>query len=322
MISRTNTSRILASALIGAFAIAGCDQQADAPAQASDSSSSASPQAPASDGFVVQTVNYPLMYFAQRIAGDHADVRFPAPADGDPAFWVPERDAIVEMQSADLILLNGASYAKWVGKVSLPMTKVVDTSAPFAPAYIEIEGETTHSHGEGGEHSHAGTAFTTWLDMDQAKTQAGSILEALVERLPDHEADFRANADALMADLDELDAALQSAGERLAGVPMVASHPVYQYLSRRYGFAIEALYWEPEMVISESDLADLQAVIDEHPAAWMIWEGEPTEAARETLAGRGIMSVVFDPCGNRPEEGDWLSVMRVNIAQLEIIEPE
>jgi len=38
----------------------------------------------------VYTVNYPLKYFAQRIAGDRATVVFPAPPDVDPVFWMPD----------------------------------------------------------------------------------------------------------------------------------------------------------------------------------------------------------------------------------------
>ncbi|MEA3275247.1 MAG: hypothetical protein U9Q81_08160, partial [Pseudomonadota bacterium] len=41
----------------------------------------------ASERLVLYTVNYPLQYFAERIAGEHAQVVFPAPADVDPAFW-------------------------------------------------------------------------------------------------------------------------------------------------------------------------------------------------------------------------------------------
>ena len=40
------------------------------------------------------TVNYPLQYFAQRIAGNLVQVEFPAPVDEDPAFWTPDADAI------------------------------------------------------------------------------------------------------------------------------------------------------------------------------------------------------------------------------------
>ena len=56
----------------------------------------------------VYTVNYPLAYFAERIAGDQARVVFPAPSDVDPAFWQPDRETIRTYQQADLILLNGA----------------------------------------------------------------------------------------------------------------------------------------------------------------------------------------------------------------------
>ena len=55
----------------------------------------------------VYVVNYPLQYFAERIAGDQATVVFPAPPDEDPAFWTPDVSTIAGYQQADLILLNG-----------------------------------------------------------------------------------------------------------------------------------------------------------------------------------------------------------------------
>ena len=73
----------------------------------------------------VYVVNYPLKYFAERIAGDHARVVFPAPAEGDPAYWMPDAKTIGAYQQADLVLLNGANYAKWVKKVSLPRSRMV-----------------------------------------------------------------------------------------------------------------------------------------------------------------------------------------------------
>ena len=68
----------------------------------------------------VYAVNYPLQYFARRIGLGAVDVRFPAPANVDPAFWVPEPATIVAFQDADLILLNGAGYARWIEHASLP----------------------------------------------------------------------------------------------------------------------------------------------------------------------------------------------------------
>ncbi|MBW1818522.1 MAG: hypothetical protein JRJ60_15370, partial [Deltaproteobacteria bacterium] len=39
----------------------------------------------AGESLVVYVVNYPLKYFAERVAGEYARVVFPAPKDGDPA---------------------------------------------------------------------------------------------------------------------------------------------------------------------------------------------------------------------------------------------
>ena len=41
------------------------------------------------DALLVYTVNYPLAYFAQRLAPEGVEVVFPVPPDVDPAFWKP-----------------------------------------------------------------------------------------------------------------------------------------------------------------------------------------------------------------------------------------
>ena len=113
----------------------------------------------------VYTVNYPLAYFAQKIAKDHADVFFPVPASEDPAYWMPDAQIISRYQKADLILLNGAGYAKWTAKVSLPRSKMVDTSKTFKDRYIYTKAAVTHSHGPEGKHAHENLAFTTCLEI-------------------------------------------------------------------------------------------------------------------------------------------------------------
>ena len=49
---------------------------------------------------VVYAVNYPLAYFAGRIAGDSVEVVFPVPADIDPATWVPDAESLREAVDA------------------------------------------------------------------------------------------------------------------------------------------------------------------------------------------------------------------------------
>lgn len=264
----------------------------------------------------VAAVNYPLAYFAERIGGGLVEVVYPVPADVDPAFWNPSPEGVAAFQSADLVLLNGATYAKWVPKVTLAPGKLVDTSAAFADRYIEIADAVTHTHGPGGDHAHTGTAFTTWLDFSQAALQAEAIRGALAKRDPANEEAFAANFAALEKDLADLDIRMRKMTADKIYRPLVASHPVYQYLARRYNLALEAVMWEPEVVPPASSWRDLAAGLEAHPAQWMIWEGEPAVESASRLKEMGVQSLVFAPCMNAPESGDFLSIMRSNVAAL------
>ena len=261
----------------------------------------------------VLVANYPLKYFAERIGGSAVEVVFSAPGDEDPAFWQPDDAAITQFQNADVILMNGATYSKWAEKVTLPQSKLVDTSAAFKAQYIEIKADSTHSHGPGGEHSHSGTAFTTWIDLTQAIQQAEAVKTSLTKFTPDAAKNFAA----LKSDLETLDARLIAVGKRLTNAPLVASHPVYHYFARRYALNLQAVLWEPETVPDDKAMEELKAILARHPAKWMIWEGEPAKESVAKLDAIGVKSVVFDPCGNVPDAGDLLSVMKANVEALE-----
>jgi zinc transport system substrate-binding protein len=268
---------------------------------------------------VVYVVNYPLQYFAERIGGDRIDVRFPVPANEDPAFWRPSGDSIAEIQSADLILLNGASYAKWVKSASLPKSRTVDTSASFHDQLVRMPDAVIHSHGPAGDHSHIGTAFTTWIDFDQARQHALAVRAALIDVVPDHADEITANFNSLTEDLVKLDESMKEVAERIGDQPLVASHPVYQYFARRYALNIKAVHWEPDVVPDDGNIDELEKILVDHPAKLMIWEAQPNPRSIEELKLIGINSFVFDPCGNRPpNEFDWLAVLRENVERLAV----
>lgn len=273
-------------------------------------------QTPAAGKLNIYTVNYPLQYFAQRIAGEYANVVFPAPPHADPAFWMPDKQTISDYQKADLVLLNGAGYAGWVKKASLPRLRQVDTSASFADGYIAVKDTVTHSHGPAGGHSHAGTAFTTWLDFHQAVQQAESVMQALVKKQPADKAEFERNFAALRKDLMALDLELQKTVAGRPGQPMLASHPVYQYLARRYMLHLEDVQWEPETVPSDDQWQQLRYATEDFIAQWMIWDKQPLAETVTRLDSMGIGVLVFDPCAGRPVQGDFLTVMQQNIQNL------
>lgn len=268
---------------------------------------------------LVYTVNYPLATFADRIGGDLVDVVFPAPADADPAFWSPDGDTIAAYQDADLILLNGAGYAKWVDRATLPASKIVDTSETFSNRLIPLAGMATHSHGPEGEHEHGGWAFTTWLDPMLAIEQARAAADALATLRPEYEGEIRARFGLLEKDLVDLDARFTAAAAGIGDAPLVFSHPVYQYLIRRYELNAAEVHWEPDEVPDIHAWDHFEELLASRPAKWMLWEGEPLAETAAGLGELGLDTVVFDPCGNLPEDGDYWTVMADNVEAFEAV---
>jgi zinc transport system substrate-binding protein len=264
----------------------------------------------------VYTTNYPLAHFAERIGGDAIDVVFPAPADVDPAYWAPEPEVIADYQRADLILLNGAGYEKWIERASLPASKLVDTSVAMESSYVPLDEGVVHTHGPEGEHSHKGWAFTTWLDPMIAIGQAQAVTESLSGLRSDSAPDFRVAFEQLQADLLLIDAQLGAVAADLGDRPILFSHPVYQYLDEHLGLNGESVHWEPNEMPTEEMWRALSTLLQSHKAELMLWEREPLPEVDSRLASMGIESVVYDPCGNAPEEGDFGSVMLQNLANL------
>lgn len=272
----------------------------------------------AQDRPVVVTVTYALAYVAERLGGGDVEVVFPVPDGVDPAFWRPGIADISALQAADLIVLNGAGYATWTTRASLPRSRLVETTRGAEDRFIATE-TVTHSHGEGGEHSHAGTASVTWLDPGMMRMQAATLAAALTRRGlvgPDAVAERLA---ALTRDLDALEA---RGAARLAeagtgkGAPILATHPRYQYLARAFGLEIDALEWDAGAAPTPEQMAELEARVAETGARILIWEAVPPEAARAAVRALGLSEMVFPTLASVPAEGDFLGVLEASLTEL------
>ena len=179
------------------------------------------------------------------------------------------------MQQADLIVLNGASYE---GMAQERLTAAVAYGGHHrrSPRPVDtLEKETTHSHGLEGDHEHSGTAFTTWLDPTLAAAQAAAIKDALAARWPRHSDRFEAQLAGLTQELTALDAEAQEAVAGNPELPVLFSHPVYQYLAHRYRLNARSVHWEPDQMPDEAAWQELLAILGDFPASWMIWEDTP-----------------------------------------------
>jgi zinc transport system substrate-binding protein len=277
--------------------------------------------APAASGPLrVVAMNAPLASFATRIGGDLVEVALAPPRGADPAFWTPSIARIEEFQKADLILLNGAGQERWLGRVSLPAAKAVETAAPFRDRWIESEEGITHSHGAAGMHTHKGVVSTTWLDPTLAIEQAEAVRAAFARVRPEFAETFDANFATLRDELTAIDDQLERAIHGSQGLPILYSHPIYQYLERRFALNGRAVAWEPGEMPDEREWTKLSELLAEHPARWMLWEAEPGEEIRARLRALGVEAVLFRPAANldadTADAALWLEIQRENAAAL------
>ncbi|WP_424972871.1 metal ABC transporter substrate-binding protein [Dinoroseobacter sp. S76] len=252
----------------------------------------------------VVAVNQVLHDFAAQLLDGAAEVVFPVPEGVDPSFWRPSIADISQIQSADLILLNGAGFASWIDRVSLPRSRLVNTSAGIRDRFIVTE-SITHSHGDGGEHSHEGLASYTWLDPTLASAQAEAIAAALAIRGLAKPEEVYPRLAELTAELTALDTMAREALSAAQGATIVATHPRYQYLARRYDLLITSLEWEAGAMPTPDDLAELERLAPQDGGV-LIWEAEPPRAAIDATDALGLRSVVFAPWARAGGDGSFV----------------
>ncbi len=303
---------LLFAAFLAAGVSPGCDKQSS---QRGDQETAGDP--------VVYTTFYPTTYFAERIAGDAVRVVCPCPEDADPATWMPDAPALAAYQKAGLIVINGASFEKWIEKAALPESRIVDTAKPLRDEFIVLEDAVSHAHGPEGGHSHEGTDGHTWLDPVNAKRQAARIKRAMIQRWPDKKAAFDVGHAGLAADLDGLDLRLKFISQKLRGRRLFSSHPAYNYLARRYAWQQKYFFLEPDELPAEETLAKMKAEIALQAADLMLWESPPSPMVADAVARElNVVNVVFSPCESlsaedRARGADYVSLMKENLDRLE-----
>lgn len=270
----------------------------------------------------VIAVNYPLASGVKLLGDDLVNLIYPVPADVDPAYWTPDEATVLEMQRVDLLFLNGAGHESWENQVTLsPLNRAV-TSLGFRDEWIKLDETTTHQHGPEGEHTHSATAFTVWLDPNLYEEQLRVIARGLQRAVdqsasPAQQMEIEDRFNNAVDRLHGFNKRWDVASVKLMTAPVIASHPVYQYLASRYGWRLKSVHWEPEQTPTEEQWAEFDAMLEDHPAEMMIWEAEPNAETKQQLESRNIRVVVIRPLGNGDPKNNILDDMEQNVAAFE-----
>ena len=188
------------------------------------------------------------------------------------------------------------------------------------------EGEA-HDHAEGEEHDHAEDAHghahgefdpRVWLDPKRAIEQVENIRDGLIAADPEGEAEYIANAEAFIADLQALDADIAEKLAPFEGQTFVVFHDFAAYFADSYGLQSETLVGIPEENPSPDDVKRVMETVQAEGLKAILTEPQAGKESFDAIAGDLDIGVsVFDPL----ETGDaeavqpeyYLTTMRQNV---------
>jgi len=202
---------------------------------------------------VVTTVGM-ITDVAERVAGDRAEVVGLMGAGVDPHLYKPTRSDIARLQSADVVFYNGLLLE---GKMADALIRAATAGKPVhaVTELVDEEYLLSPEEFEGLYDPHVWMDPSAWLKAVEA------IRDKLIEHDPAGEATYRANADAVIADIEALDA---YADRVLASVPenrrvLVTAHDAFNYLGRRFGYEVVGI--QGLSTESEAGVQDIERIV-------------------------------------------------------------
>jgi zinc transport system substrate-binding protein len=256
-------------------------------------------EGPPPAGLTVAVSIPPQVWLVERIGGARVSVLSILSSADSPHTYQPTDAQISRILQTRLYLRMGVAFEQgpWFAAIrSAGRPVIVDqregVSLQAMAEHHHEPGEPEGAHGGEGEQ---GLDPHIWLSPRRLKIQAATVARALSEADPGHAAEYCANLEVVLHDLDELDARLAEQLAPARGRTFLVFHPAWGYFAADYGLVQEAIEIEGKEP-SDSELTAIQRL------------------ARE----RGIRVIFVQPqiAGLSPQ-----AVARVIGARLETLDP-
>jgi zinc transport system substrate-binding protein len=266
---------------------------------------------PGADRIKVAVSIAPLADLAQQVGGEHVTVTTLVPPAASPHTYEPTPAQVREVAEADVLALIGLGFEFWaedvIGSAANPDLIVVRTSEGIEVIHDEHEHE---EHETGNPH--------VWLNPRNAMVQVRHLGDALVEADPAHQAEYEANAEATLAQLEALDEEIAAQVATWSSREFIAFHPSWIYFAQRYGLTQAAVIERtPGREPSPAELAEIIETARRIGAKAIFAEPQFSPKAAETIAAESGAQVLFlNPLGEAEGPTSYLEMMRYNVAQM------
>lgn len=251
---------------------------------------------------------YPLQLVAQQVGGDRIDVTSLTPPGAEPHDLELSPAQVVRVGSANLVVYLSAFQPA-----------VDDAVAAAAPAHVVDAAKLTTLMPLAGASGTIDPHF--WLDPSRMPAVARAVADQLSIVDPAGAATYAANAAALSARFDALDAEYASGLATCADRAFVTSHAAFGYLAARYHLeqvAISGL--DPEADPSPDRLAQISRLVKDRGIRTIFFETLVSPKVAETLAADlGVQARVLDPLeGVSDPSQDYFSIAEANLSALKM----
>ncbi|MFB5675242.1 metal ABC transporter substrate-binding protein [Paenibacillus terreus] len=185
-------------------------------------------------------------------------------------------------------------------------------------------GHEAENHAESGHHhDHGGLDPHVWLSPALAIQEVRNIEKGLSEAAPEYKDQFKANADAYVAELETLDKDFAAALKDSKRKDFITQHAAFGYLAKQYGLTqVPIAGLSPDQEPSPSRMADIVKFAKEHNVKTIFFETLVSSKVADTIANEiGAKSAVLNPIEGLSEEEladglDYIKVMRQNLEAL------
>ncbi|MCP9451065.1 MAG: metal ABC transporter substrate-binding protein [Nitrospira sp.] len=263
-----------------------------------------------------------LKDLAEQVGRSHVRVKSLLTGLENEHTYSPKPTDLIAVRKARLLFEIGLGLEVWVSSLvknaGSPSLSVITTSRGVPLIHDDAEGDHDARPPDGVNAHRSGNPHI-WMDPNNVEIMVRHIADALIAVDPAQAEDYRRNLAAYLEQVDKLRRELLERVSRLPDRRIVAHHPAWPYLAKRFGFEIAATIQihagaEPsalqvQQLIGKIKKERLKVIASEIQLSQRI----PHLLAKET--GATVVLLTTLP-GGLPGTESYLDMLRYNVLKL------
>lgn len=248
---------------------------------------------------------YPLKEFADKIAGDKAEISCMVPENMEPHDYEPKTKDFEALTKSDAFIYNGLGLETWVDSVNSAIgdkdIRIVDSSDGVD---VRKEGDSIDPH--------------SWLSLKEAQKQAENIKNTLVEIDEKNKDYYQENYDVFVSELESLYNEYKEKFDGISHKDFVTGHAAFGYLCRDFGLnqkSVENLFAEGEP--TPRQLQELVMFCKDNNIKTVFSESLASPKVSETLANEvGAQVVPIITLESSEDDKSYIEAMKYNLEEI------